>query len=76
MSAHAVLPFIHLNDYTSEIVSTLQNLDLSKASNNLIHGELFRVQVLIQTLIDNESYSELQLTVENLYKFYIDFKEI
>ena len=47
MAAHALLPFIHLNDYPNEIKDTLTNTKLHTDGNNLIHGNLLWVQVLI-----------------------------
>jgi len=40
MAAHAILPFIHLNDYASSIQKSLETIDLVKEKNNSIHGSL------------------------------------
>lgn len=47
MAAHALLPFIHLNEYQQEVEQTLTDLDLDNLPNNMIHGLLLKEQLLI-----------------------------
>ena len=43
MAAHAILPFIHLDEYVSSIKQTLETLNLDTEKNNNIHGSLLSV---------------------------------
>lgn len=76
MAAHAILPFIHLNDYASSIIGSIDLLDLLTAKNNTIHGTLLWIQVLIKTLIDLNQKDELKNLTEPIKQFYIKLKDI